>query len=377
MRVLAIIVLAGCFDPRLTAHLACAQPDNWCPPPQTCGAEGFCAGGVSGDGGVDAGLPEANIVFTTSEPINADKMANADIEMIADQKCQTLGTKLRPGTYIAWLGTDSGGAETRLPSNVGWMRTDGRPFTTSAIALGSQGQVLYPPRLDDDGADVVGLRLETDVVTQLPPTDGCGGTDTTVMIGSPDAGPPEWLVSTSRVCDFDLYLYCFETDRTPSIVPTPVLDPSQLYAFVTNADYALDHGIVELDADCEAAATTAGLGTRTFRAFVTPTGAAARSRFQPSAKSWSRLDGVVVANQDLSELIAPISTDETGTLLHVDVAFGASSPATAGTDLTTCMNWGSTSVETSIGLSTRSSAQAFSGSSMACTSAHLYCLEMP
>jgi len=374
MRVLAILVLAGCFDPKLTAHLPCAQPDNWCPPPQTCGADQFCAGGLVSDAAVDAGLPEANIVFTSSEPINADNMTNADIVMMADQKCQTLGTKLRPGTYIAWLGTDPGNAALRLPSTGGWVRSDGQPFTTSVIALGSQNQVLYPPRLDDDGADVVGLRLETAVATQLPPS-GCNGT--TVVIGSPDAGAPEWLDTSSRVCSSDLFLYCFETDRTSSFVPPPLLDPGQLYAFVTNADHALGNGIGELDTDCQMAANGAGLGMRTFRAFVAPTGAAARSRFQGSAKSWSRLDGVVVANRDLSELIAPISTDETGAIIDVDVAFGANSPTTPGTDMTNCMNWSSTAVGTTVGQSTRSSSQAFSGSPVACTSAHLYCLEMP
>ncbi|HEV7557569.1 MAG TPA: hypothetical protein VGO00_19025 [Kofleriaceae bacterium] len=377
MRVLAVIVLAGCFDPRLTAHLPCAQPDSWCPPPQTCRADGLCAGGTV-DAAADASLPEANIVFTSSEPINADNLSNDDIVTMADHKCQALGTKLRPGTYIAWLATDPGSAATRLPGSVGWARADGRAFTTSAIALGSQNQVLYPPRLDDDGVDIVGLRLETPVVTELPLSDGCMGTNTTVVIGSADATAPEWLDNGGRVCDSDLFLYCFETDRTSSFIPPPVLDPDQLYAFVTNTDYALGNGIGELDTDCQTAAIGAGLGTRTFRAFVAPTGAAAQSRFQGSAKSWSRLDGVVVADRDLTELIAPISTDETGTQLNADVAFGANSPTTPGTDATNCTSWGGpTTVETSLGHNTRSSAQAFSGSSSACTSAHLYCLETP
>jgi len=376
MRVLAIIVLAGCFDPRLTAHLQCAQPDNWCPPPQACGADGFCAGGNNGNAAPDAGLPEANIVFTSSDTINADNMTNADIEVMANQKCQTLGTKLRPGTYIAWLDTAPGNAAARLPSNVSWVRSDGRPFTTSAIALGSQGQAFYPPRLDDGGADVVGLRMETAVMTQLPPSDGCNGFDNTVVIGSPDAESPEWLDSSGRVCDSDLYLYCFETDRTSMILPPP-LDPQQLYAFVTSTEYALGNGIGELDTACQTAATAAGLGTRTFLAFVAPTGAAASSRFQGSAKSWSRLDGVIVADRDLSELAAPISIDENVAHLHVDVAFGASSPTAPGTDLTNCMNWGSTTAGISVGQSTRSSAQAFFGSPAACTPAHLYCLEVP
>jgi hypothetical protein len=267
-------------------------------------------------------------------------------------------------------------ALTRLPSNVSWVRSDGRPFTISAIDLGSQNQVLYPPRLDDDGADVVGLRMDTPVATQLPPSDGCNGTNNTVVIGSPDANAPEWLVNSSRVCDSDLYLYCFETDRT-SIVSPPLRDSGQLYAFVTNSEYALGNGIGELDTDCQMAATAGGLGMRTFRAFVAPTGMAAQSRFLGSAKSWSRLDGVVVANRDLSELIAPISFDETGALFHVDVAFGANSPTTPGADTINCANWGG-STATTVGQSTRSSAKAFSGASTAsCASAHLYSLETP
>jgi len=378
MRALAIVVLAGCFDPKLAAHLKCAQPDNWCPPSQTCGADGFCGGGsgLGGDAG-DGGLPASNLVFTSSEPLNLGSMTNAAIIAMADDKCQMLGTKLRAGTYIAWLGTDPSSAATRLPANVSWARVDGKPFTSSIAALQTEFQVLYPARIDDDGADVPGARNNTAVVTQLPPSDGCTGSHNTVVVGRADGDTPDWYDETAGLtCETALYLYCFETDRRVS-TPPPVLDPGVLYAFVTSGANSLAGGIGALDNACQAAADGASLG-RTFRAFVAPSGASASSRFTPSPKPWSRLDGVIVANPDLSGFLAPLSMDEMGMHLHVDVAFGANSPTTPGSDANNCANWtGSGSI--AVGKSTRSSAQAFSSptSTSACTSAFLYCLEVP
>jgi len=377
MRALALVMLAGCFDPTLTAHLPCAQPDNWCPPPQTCGSDGFCEGGPgSGDDAGPGVLPEANLVFTTSEPLSLGAMANADIIAMADAKCQTLGTKLRPGTYKAWLGTDPPSAAARLPSSVSWARIDGRPFTTSLIALQAQGQVFYPPRLDDDRQDVPAQRMDTFVVTGLPMADGCMGGDNTVVSGSADGDDPDWYFSQSGLtCASELYVYCFETDRTVS-VPTPTRDPSKLYAFVTGAFYTIQGGVDQLDADCQASADGASLGRR-FHALVAPTGATPRSRFMGSMKPWSRLDGVIVANPDLADFIAPLSVNEYGLHTHVDVAFGANSTMGQGVDATNCLNWASSVGGTSAGRSTRSSSKAFSGFGITCASAHLYCLEIP
>jgi len=378
MRALAIVALAGCFEPRLTEHLLCAQPDHWCPPPQTCASDGFCAGGPNGgDAGSDGGLPEANLVFVSSEPLTFGTMTNADIVTMADQKCQTLGAKLRAGTYVAWIGTTTAEASGRLPAIGGWARPDGKPFTTSTMDLLTLGRVFYPPRLDDDHADVVSLRMETAMAPQLNASDGCAHSDTLLHVGAADGAAPSWLDDTNAaVCDSDLYLYCFETDR--AVTPTPpVLDPSRLYAFVTNTSYSLQDGVGALDMHCRDAATAAGLGMRTFQAFVAPTGQTAASRFKGSTKTWSRLDGVVVANPDLRELLAPISIDETRGNLQASVAFGANSPTDIGVDATNCLDWGAGNVGMSAGRSTRSNAQAFSGSAITCTSAHLYCLEMP
>jgi hypothetical protein len=376
MRALAIVALAGCFDPKLSGHLRCAEADHWCPPPQICGADGFCGGGPIDDA-AGSGLPDENIVFTSSEPVSLSMMTNHDIIAMADAECQTLGTKLRAGTYIAWLGTDPASASARLPASVGWSRVDGQPFTTSANALGSQAQVFYPPRIDDDRADVPGQRMDTAVVTQLPLADGCStGISNTVVAGRADGDDPDWYSAVpGRTCDGPLYLYCFETDRRVSEAP-PVLDPTQLYAFVTAQTYSLRAGIGQLDMDCQSAADGVMLG-RKFAAFVAPSGMAASSRFVSTTRSWSRLDGVIVARPDLSAFFAPLSITEENLHIHIDVAFGASSPSDPGNDANNCMNWGSASAGIIAGRSTRSDGKAFSGSQITCTSAHLYCLEIP
>jgi hypothetical protein len=378
MRACVLIGLASCFDPQLTPHLPCAQPDNWCPAPQTCGTDGYCEGGpaADGDGGHDAGLPDANLVFTSSQSIALGQMTNAEIISLADQTCQRLGTTLRPGTYIAWLGTDSFSAAARLPSNIGWVRPDGKPFASSVQAVLSQNTVYYPPRLDDTGADVVGARVDTPVATQLPMADGCTGT-ANVVVGSPDGDALSWLGNTDqRACSTSFYLYCFETDRAVAIVP-PTRNPSLAWAFVTAGMYAIQNGVGELDTDCQKAANAAGLGPRTFHAFVAPTGASASSRFTPSTRAWARLDGVVIAEPGLTAFTAPLAVDELEDHINLPVGFGANSPTSDGGDTANCQNWSGGGDNPATGVSTRSNATAFVGSPGTCAATYLYCLETP
>src|SRR5262249_48020214 len=163
---------------------------------------------------------------------------------------------------IAWIGASNGDAAARLPTTGGWARPDGLPFTSSANALNTVAEAWYPPRLDDDGADVTEARLATPVMTQLVPSDKCLS-DGSGALGRGGGDAPPLLDDGAGECLISNFLYCFETDRTPSTVLAPQLGADQLYAFVTNNAYAVVDGIDALDNDCQMAADAAQI-KRTF-----------------------------------------------------------------------------------------------------------------
>jgi len=382
--VVAIVTLVGCFKPSLTEHLPCAAPDDWCPPPQECIA-GFCQGslGSTGDGGGgDSGMPEANLAFTSSMTIHPGSQTNAAILDAADNLCNMLGQKLRTGTYMAWLGVDENDAAARIAARTtgapGWVRSDGRPFARSLATL-MAGEVFYPLRLDDNKADVTTVNLQTAVVTELPdPTAGCdSGGAVAVRIGLAPGDEPSWRSFDIRNCNTDVWLYCFEVDRSMAVA-APMLDPGLPIGFETTNGHAIDGGMLAVDQACQDEADAAGLSPRMFRALVAPSGGTARSRFPGATKPWTRLDGVVFAPASLGKFDAPLSITPGNPPLHLpsEVAFGAADLTTNARD--NCNGWTSSTIPASSGFSAMSDDLGFDfGASDCSTLARLYCLEVP
>jgi hypothetical protein len=378
----ALVALVGCFKPKLTERLPCAQPDDWCPPPQACVA-GICAGDVSGPGSADAAvITNANYMFTTSTSFDPDTLANADILDTADDQCNRLGQKLRPGTYMAWLGTDTSDAAARIAANTngtpGWVRPDGKPFTSSLADL-QAGTVYFPPRIDDTGADVVVLRQQTAVMTTLDP-NGCISAGV-VVIGLAPGDEPAWRAFDARGCANDYWLYCFEVDLDTPVAP-PAVDPDMLLAFVTRSTYPSTDGVPALDDACQAEGNAAGSSARRFLALVATTTANARSRFTGGSKPWTRLDGVELAQASLDKFDAPLSIAPPMTVgdppMHVDttVAFGAPDLTSKATT-NNCTDWGAASPDAFDGKSTMSDNLGFLAGTIACDPNHFYCLEAP
>jgi hypothetical protein len=382
--VVVIVALAGCFKPSLTDHLQCAAPDDWCPPPQTCinhVCEGPVSdGGGSGDGGGgDGGLPEANLVFTSSLTFHPGKRSNAAILQAADDQCNMLGQKLRAGTYMAWLGVDATDAANRIDAKTmgapGWARSDGRPFTTSLDDL-KMGHVYYPLRLDDNRADVVAVNLQTAVVTELPGA-GCDAAGIqTVRIGLAPGNEPAWRSFDTRNCDVDLWLYCFEVDRSIAVAP-PVLDPGLAIGFETGLEHAIDAGLAALDSACQSEADAANLSPRTFLALVATSTGTARSRFSTATRPWTRLDGVVFAPASLGKFDAPLSIVPGSPPAHFPstVAVGAPDLLTQALN-NNCNDWKPSTLAATSGFSGMSDGLAFNlGGTDCSTTARLYCLE--
>jgi hypothetical protein len=381
--VVVIVALAGCFKPSLTEHLLCAAPDDWCPPPQMC-IQGVCEGPITDGGhggdsvGGDAGLPEANLAFTSSMTIHPGTQSNAAVLQAADSLCNSLGQKLRPGTYMAWLGVDATDAANRIDAQTmgapGWARSDGRPFATSLGDL-KMGHIYYPLRLDDNRADVVAVNLQTTVVTELPP-GGCDAAGAQqIRLGLAPGNEPAWRSFDTRSCEADYWLYCFEVDRSIAVAP-PVLDPGLAIGFESALVHPIDAGLLALDNACQGEANAANLGARTFLALVATSTATARSRFSTASRPWTRLDGVVFAPASLGKFDAPLSIVPGTPPAHLPstVAVGAADLITKA--LNNCNDWEPSTIAATSGFSGMSDGLAFSlGGSDCSAPAHLYCLE--
>jgi hypothetical protein len=275
---------------------------------------------------------------------------------------------------MAWLGTSQTDAAMRLAAqvsaNAGWARPDRQPFVRSLDDL-MAGTTYYPPRIDDQGADVISLHGAPRVLTEL--TSDCAGGGS-VKTGAPDAEPPALFDQISTTCANEAYLYCFETDRTEA-PPAPVRDANLLYAFVIPGPFPLDSGLGTHDTECNTAGMALG---RTFQAFLAPMDASANSRFIPSTKAWTRIDGVVVAKPTLERFEAPLSLTASGMRLDALAVFGAPSPVDIGADSVNCTHWKSNGGIVVTGFTKRSDASAFSGANFDCGMAgYFYCLETP
>src|ERR1700734_4365982 len=114
------------------------------PRPQARGGDAGTDASTPHDGQLtgDGALGEFNIAFVSSAMYDGDLGGTAG----ADTACRNLAhASGLPGTYVAWLGTSTASAVSRLGSARGWVRPDGKPFADRASDLGVGG-VFYPPR---------------------------------------------------------------------------------------------------------------------------------------------------------------------------------------------------------------------------------------
>jgi hypothetical protein len=177
-------------------------------------------------------------------------------------------------------------------------------------------------------------------------------------------------------------MYCFQVD---SNAPLVVSKHPGKRAFVTEGKVVpAGLGLNGADAFCNAEAKAANLDG-SYKALLASSTASAASRFIP-AQQYVRPDGQVVGSGNVvfgsSVLMAGLWQTAAGDYVSVatkaeaQVWIGAPSLTEAGTFLSTCANWTSTTPTANVGLSTYSSTQWYSDGTAACTSSkRLYCIE--
>jgi hypothetical protein len=242
-------------------------------------------------------------------------------------------------------------------------------------------RILYPPRIDELGADHPSGTAEY-VVTGtssvgLAQSNTCSdyaSTGLQVDYGYPYSGVNEWTASGSTIaCSQPSHLYCFGIDRAVQIPPLAL---TGRLAFVSTGVFAPSGGLAGAHAFCANEASGAGL-PGTFLALIAMSASSAKSRFTLGTP-WTRVDGVVVTS-DLATLAAPIDRTASGQPLSGMVWTGGGTTATIASTTTTCVDWTS-SLTANVGiygLSARSSGDFFGVSNLPCSSTmhHVYCLQ--
>jgi len=382
MRALAIVALAGCFDPKPSRGLPC--DDGWCPPPEMCIA-GTCGGAQlidAGDGNDTETVPP-NFMFVTSgvrTPAQIGGLA------AADAWCNTLAAAVPlPGHYIALLSDSTTGtsAYARLDATgaSGWIRVDGKPFALSITDLMTD-KILYPPRVTEKGFKLpegTFVATGTNEADGSPAEDCAGFTAASIdaMLGGfGDGGSGAWASGSELTCNDAATIYCFGTDRAV----TPVVHPQGTARAFLSSRGPIGTRVTDLDAHCQADADSKSLGG-TFKALVPASTGNAASRILPPTVGmpWVRRDGVTVTT-DFTSFEAPLGLTVGGTYESDIVWSGTTSPTASATAGATCTYWTtpSGSISTAVGRSSRGKLQdAFAGAStLACSSqARLYCFE--
>jgi hypothetical protein len=355
-----------------------------------CGRFGFGArdSDASGDSphldapadSVDAST-EVNFMFVTSTTVDpatlgAGSAPLAAADAICNDRAAAAG---HPGTYVAWLSTSTTNARDRLGAAHGWQRVDGQPFGDTVASIVA-GRVLYPPVLDELGADVppgpVALTGSDANGVAMP-----GGTcqdyttaaGTAAAFGIPQSGAFEWALFTTTTCTTAMRLYCFQVDhqRAP-----PMLLGTARRAFVTVGLIPGNGGRSAGDQLCATEATSAGL-PGTFVAAMATTVEKIEGRY-PAGAAWSRIDNVIVT-ADLVSFAAGIDVSAAGAYRPLDqVWIGAPDARTLATDATSCMNWTSVSATMSgdVGYSSRSGTAVIAAAGDSCNAlVSVYCLQ--
>lgn len=375
-----------------------------------------CTVTMSAARSVTATFVNVNYVFVTSAatslPLGAD---GASALQKADMVCNQLASGKLPGTFKAWLsvkGTTAAGganppvnAKSRISGGRGWIRPDGLPFADTVDSLlyhftGSGipvGKVMYPAIETESGAVIPG---DSNIATSTADdgtfyTDninpnGINCTDWTAasgkyVAGASGGGLQRWTFNSSSAdCGTAILLYCFGIDYSTQLAPPPT---TGRIGFVTNGTFTPSAGIAAADTLCMTEAQAAHLAgssvADSYRAMLAGTGTSASSRFDisPGSLPWVRVDGLPLAATaaQLFSASQPLLTNfelrPDGQGWGVLTWTGALAVDQAGSNATTCTNWGSSSGTGRRGFAVDSNVFFSQGDSSCGQASPVYCLQ--
>jgi len=216
-----------------------------------------------------------NLIFVSSEAFPSSLGGVASYDEQCNRLASSAGINSASGDgYVAFMRDAASSLQSRVPvGNAGWVRMDGRAFTTSLDALFGSNVVLNPILFDERGQQA-GELLEvfTGMNSDGTATDDCdgwtsgasGGAQTGLQAG----GPGTWASAAQEGCDGESRnVYCAGVD---SIAPVAVARAEGKLIWVTPPVFAPGPG-ADPDALCNqtrpsAAPAAIALISRTSRA---------------------------------------------------------------------------------------------------------------
>jgi len=364
------------------------EPDHLCSFPDSTCLVGRKYADHSGD--VSGECVPVNFMFVTSQVIDPSTLG-PDPFGIADKQCNDDAEQAGlPGQYIAWISTTATNAIDRLQAHNsrGWIRPDNLPFVDTTTDL-VQGHMMYPPRIDETGHDILDDPMPNPFVATGTLTNGTlGGNANDWMSATPyragrvSVGRNGWTDNSGRMGP--AHLYCFGVDHQ---IPPPIPNEDGRVAFVSASTFGATGGVSAADAVCAMDASNAGLPGKYRALIATSTVAAADpSRFPPSSLRFVRSDRLPLelAAGDLlqGKLAAPIAFGPRGGFVNNTVLrtwTGAQKPPSPSGAGENCSNWSGSGPAAIAGIENESGPGFFhlANNDLACgaTTVHLFCLQ--
>lgn len=300
-------------------------------------------GGI-GDGGPldpDALVPRANRVFAASGTYNGNLGGIDGADEICRTRAEAAGL---PGTFVAFLSTNTTDAIGRLTGSRGWERVDGKPVVDTVEDLMAEKQ-FYPISLDEQGQPVtiaVGTGSHSSGTSEGTNCSEWMSSTGSGIFGSPTASSGASIRFGYTGCGVGLTVYCFETGHNFQLAPPPVTTGGRVL-FVTSTEWTFG-ALSTADTLCNNEAGPAGL-PGTYTALIATDGASAASRLSSLAGPWKRSDGRLITSGALgtTPLELPPNLYASGVPYTGDgiryVWMGSGDLTTPGTASSTCSGW--------------------------------------
>jgi hypothetical protein len=186
-----------------------------------------------------------NLIFASSESFASNLGGVAAYDAQCNRVASAAGINNSQGNgYLAFMSDSISPLQDRIPSGVqGWIRLDGRPFTTTLNALFNSNTVLNPVLFDERGnqstntGDELWTGLNSDGTVASTCADWTAGAAGGAQTGSRFGGPGAWSSWAAQNCqDGTLPILCAGRLSSSAVVPqrttgkliwvtTPVFNP--------------------------------------------------------------------------------------------------------------------------------------------------------
>jgi hypothetical protein len=317
----------------------------------TCGPARTCTIEVTGRQTLTATFAPMlnNLMFFSSEELPANLGGVLPYDAACNRMATAVGINNAQGTgFLALLSDTTNGVRERFAAGVqGWVRLDGKAFTSSVGSLFDQNVIYYPASFDENGVAAPAnpqLRVMTGMETDGAARETCNDwstLDPTVQgtSGTRLGGPIVWTFRGGVNCDVPSHVICMGNTKSAAL-QLEVSTGKRIWS--TAPTFTIGAGVTP-DAACFADRPAGIAGARALLSYTTsPAGAV----IQPEA-NYVRLDGQLVGTgQQLldGDVLTGIWQAADGTYQAPEsriiiVPTGAESPAELGTPESTCNDW--------------------------------------